>query len=76
MKCVNISFALYYLSSSIQGEVSPSEENSPTTVKSVGADSSCTYGTHYPNRIFVGHLPGKVWQVLLHDSVPAMHLYI
>ena len=39
--------------------MTPSEENSPTTVKSVGADSSCTYGTHYPNRIFVGHLPGK-----------------
>jgi len=39
--------------------VSSTQENSPTTVKSLSSDSSCTYGTHYPNRIFVGHLPGK-----------------
>ncbi|XP_057309338.1 protein boule-like [Hydractinia symbiolongicarpus] len=32
--------------------------NSPTTVKSTSPDA-CIYGTHYPNRIFVGHLPGK-----------------
>ncbi|XP_066933639.1 deleted in azoospermia protein 3-like isoform X1 [Clytia hemisphaerica] len=36
-----------------------SSENIPSTVKSVSPDSSCTFGTHYPNRIFVGHLPGK-----------------
>lgn len=34
-------------------------ENIPSTVKSVSPDSCCTYGTHYPNRIFVGHLPAK-----------------
>ena len=34
-------------------------ENVPSTVKSVSPGDSCTYGTHYPNRIFVGHLPGK-----------------
>jgi len=36
-----------------------SSENIPSTVKSVSPDSCATYGTHYPNRIFVGHLPGK-----------------
>ena len=32
----------------------------PSTVKCVKNSTACTYGTHYPNRIFVGYLPGKV----------------
>ena len=34
----------------------------PNTVKNVtsASSSTCTYGTHYPSRIFAGHLPGKV----------------
>lgn len=36
-----------------------SRSASPTTVKT-STPTSCTYGTHYPNRIFAGYLPGKV----------------
>ena len=50
-----IIFAFLFL----QADPLLSSENIPLTVKNVSSDSCCTYGTHYPNRIFVGHLPGK-----------------
>ncbi|XP_065650882.1 protein boule-like isoform X3 [Hydra vulgaris] len=56
LNSLSVGSANYY-STDIQVKVKDVPGNSPTTVKNV--DDEGTYGTHYPNRIFVGHLPGK-----------------
>lgn len=55
MKCI----CPHYFNAEFITDPFLSIENIPSTVKSVSPDSFCTYGTHYPNRVFVGHLPAK-----------------